>query len=197
MSSFIALDTLAQNVVKDIPQLPIGVYCDPAIYAEEQELIFRRSSLYIGHEQMVPNVGDWYALPHDNHSRVLVRNENEVALISNVCRHRQALMLGDFNVNAPQHDIHRGNLCATGNRIMCPLHAWTYDIHGQIIGAPKFRDKPCRSLQRFPIFNVSGFLFEGARDPNHDIGALLLRPEINFSDYVLDHVELHNCKCNW
>jgi choline monooxygenase len=47
------------------PQLPIRSYCDPAIYECEQELIFRHCANYIGHEKMVPELGDWYALPHE------------------------------------------------------------------------------------------------------------------------------------
>jgi phenylpropionate dioxygenase-like ring-hydroxylating dioxygenase large terminal subunit len=126
-----------------------------------------------------------------------VRNEHGVELISNVCRHRQALMLGDFSAGTPETAIRRGNLRATGNRILCPLHAWTYDSQGLIVGAPKFPERPCRNLPRYPLFNVAGFLFEGERDPANDIGGLFDRPEMDFRDYELDHVEMHSCKCNW
>lgn len=197
MSQFTALRQFTRAIEIDTPQLPIHVYNDPDIYAKEQELIFRHSSCYIGHEQMVPNLGDWYALPHDDHARVLIRSENGVELISNVCRHRQALMLGDFSSSPDKPLIQRGNLRSTGNKIMCPLHAWTYDLHGQFVAAPKFPDKPCRHLQQFPLRNVAGLLFEGVRDPQQDIGVLFQRPEMDFSDYVLDHVEPHHCHCNW
>ena len=198
MTHFTRLEATLQSTEPGLrPQLPVHAYCDPDIYAREQELIFRASACYLGHEQMVPNLGDWYALPQDGHSRVLVRNANGVELISNVCRHRQALMLGDFSANTPEHAIRRGNLRNTGYRILCPLHAWTYDSSGLIVGAPRFPTRPCRNLQRYPLFNVAGFLFEGGRDPQPDIGALLRRPEMDFSDYVLDHVEVHPCQCNW
>ncbi len=191
------LDVHPFRAPDDSPQLPIHTYCDPDIYEKEQALIFQKSARYIGHERMVPNVGDWYALPHDDHSRILVRNENGIELLSNVCRHRQALMLGNFSPEAPESMIHRGNLKATGGRIMCPLHAWSYDTSGLIVGAPKFPERPCRNLPRYPIFNVGGFLFEGPHDPTEDISALFDRPEMNFDDYALDHVEMHPCKCNW
>ncbi len=184
------------RLVDDLPQLAVSDYCDPAIYEREQQLIFQRSARYIGHEKMIPNVGDWYALPQDGHSRILVRNEQGIELISNVCRHRQALMLGDHGVDSDPCAIRRGNLRATGGRILCPLHAWTYDIQGLIVGAPKFPERPCRNLPRYPLFNVSGFLFEGERDPAADIGPLFDRPEMDFGDYELDHVEAHPCQCN-
>ena len=37
----------------------------------------------------------------------------------------------------------RGN---TGSNIVCPLHRWTYDLQGQLIGAPHFADDPCLNL---------------------------------------------------
>lgn len=185
------------RLAEDLPQLTVRDYCDPAIYEREQALIFRRSARYVGHEKMVPNLGDWYALPQDEHSRMLVRNESGVELISNVCRHRQALMLGDHSLDSDPCAIRRGNLRATGGRILCPLHAWTYDSQGLIVGAPKFPERPCRNLPRYPLFNVDGFLFEGERDPGEDLGPLFDRPEMRFGGYALDHVEVHPCQCNW
>lgn len=38
---------------------------------------------------------------------------------------------------------------------------------------------------------------EGPRNPADDLGALFQRPEFDFSDYVLDHVEVHECNYNW
>lgn len=196
-SRMASIDVSPFNTLGESPQLPIHTYCDPKIYEQEQALIFQKSARYIGHEKMVPNIGDWYALPHDDHSRILVRSESGIELLSNVCRHRQALMLGDFSPEASDSTIHRGNLKTTGGKIMCPLHAWSYDTSGLIVGAPKFPDRPCRNLPRYPIANIGGFLFEGPRDPAEDIGALFDRPEMNFDDYALDHVEMHPCKCNW
>ncbi|PWC16116.1 Rieske (2Fe-2S) protein [Brenneria corticis] len=179
------------------PMLPIKAYCDPAIYELEQELIFKRSACYIGHEMMVPEPGDWYALPHDGYSRILLRNANGIELISNVCRHRQALMLGDFGPGTQESVIRRGNLSSTGGLILCPLHGWNYDSSGTHLGAPKFPEHPCRNLPKYPISNVAGFLFEGPRDPVKDIGRLFEHPDLDFSDYELDHIEMHPCSCNW
>ena len=90
-----------------------------------------------------------------------------------------------------------GNLTATGGNIVCPLHRWTYDNRGQILGAPQFPSTPCLNLPRFPLKSCHGLLFEGPRDPLADLGRLFNRPEFDFSDYVLDHVEVHQCNYNW
>lgn len=160
----------------------------------EQEKIFSRASIYVGHEAMVPNIGDWYALPYEDNARVLLRGEQGVELISNVCRHRQAIMLGG---DSDANDVRRGNLASTGNRIFCPIHAWSYDQTGKLLNAPKFAKQPCANLRRFPLINVSGLLFEGERNPAEDMAALFSLPEFDFSDYALAHVELHSCPCNW
>ncbi|GAB2888660.1 aromatic ring-hydroxylating dioxygenase subunit alpha [Paralcaligenes sp. KSB-10] len=178
-------------------QLSVSSYFDEAIFAREQELIFKNSALYVGHEKLVPEVGDWRTLPHEHAGRVLVRNALGVELLSNVCRHRQAIMLGGAAGNVTDPQKSSGNLRDTGGNIVCPVHRWTYSQQGQLIGAPHFDNKPCSNLQKFTLKNCHGLLFEGARNPAHDMAALFHRPEFDFSDYVLDHVEIHRCRYNW
>jgi phenylpropionate dioxygenase-like ring-hydroxylating dioxygenase large terminal subunit len=127
----------------------------------------------------------------------LVRGQNGIELLSNVCRHRQALMLGGETGNVSGHRNTHGNLRDTGGNIVCPLHRWTYDKQGQLLGAPHFDNTPCLNLERFALKDCHGLLFEGPRDPVGEIGKLFKRPEFDFSDYVLDHVEVHQCNYNW
>ncbi|VFR39484.1 Phenylpropionate dioxygenase and related ring-hydroxylating dioxygenases, large terminal subunit [plant metagenome] len=180
-------------------QLPVTAYFDEARLAREQELIFKQSSQYVGHARNVPEVGDWRTLHHEGGGRVLVRNPQGVELLSNVCRHRQALMLGGSTADVTGADAKHisGNLRATGGNIVCPLHRWTYDKQGTLLGAPQFDSSPCLDLQRFPVKDCHGLMFEGPRDPSHDLRTLFGRPEFDFSDYVLDHVEIHPCNYNW
>lgn len=171
-------------------QLSVSSYFDEDTFAKEQALIFQNSALYIGHEKLVPEAGDWRTLPQENAGRVLVRNSQGVELISNVCRHRQAIMLGSVTG-------HTGNLRDTGGNIVCPVHRWTYSQQGKLLGAPQFPETPCMNLQKFTLKNCHGLLFEGPRNPAHDMATLFKRPEFDFSDYVLDHVEVHRCNYNW
>jgi len=179
------------------PQLPVSAYFDEALFAREQALIFNKAARYIGHEKAVPQVGDWHRLAQEDGGRVLVHNPQGVELLSNVCRHRQALILGGEtgNVSGPANP--KGNLAAAGGHIVCPLHRWTYNSSGELLGAPQFEQKPCKNLQRFPLRNCHGLLFEGPRDPARDMAPLFERPEFDFSDYVLAHVEVHPCHYNW
>ena len=176
-------------------QLPVHHYFDPAVLARERRHIFERSACYVGHEKMVPDPGDWRTLAHEGGGRVLLRDRTDVRLLSNVCRHRQALMLGGQagNVSGAGH----GNLKETGGNIVCPLHRWTYNNQGELLGAPQFDSTPCMNLQRFRLRDCHGLLFEGPRDPQADLAPLFARPEFDFGDYVLDHVEVHQCNYNW
>ncbi|RIY40234.1 aromatic ring-hydroxylating oxygenase subunit alpha [Neopusillimonas maritima] len=178
-------------------QLPVGNYFDEKTFELEKSRIFGNSAIYVGHEKLVPERGDWYALAHEKNGRALVRSAAGVELMSNICRHRQAIMLG-FDTQHPQgHHAKQGNLRDTGGNIVCPIHRWTYSQNGQLLGAPQFPETPCMNLQTFPLQNCHGLLFEGPRDPAADMAQLFARPEFDFSDYVLDRVEVHRCNYNW
>jgi len=177
-------------------QLSVDSYFDESIFAREQAQIFKNSAIYVGHEKHVPDIGDWRTLAHEKSGRVLLRNPKGVELLSNVCRHRQAIMLG-FDNPGDGKPCSNGNLRETGGNIVCPVHRWTYSNQGELIGAPHFPETPCMNLQKFTLKNCHGLLFEGPRNPAQDMAALFGRPEFDFSDYVLDHVEIHHCNYNW
>jgi len=161
-------------------QLPVSWYNDPALYALEQKLLFEGGPGYVGHELMVPNLGDYHVLGWRDNAQVLVRSADGVELLSNVCRHRQAIMLHG-----------RGN----ATNIVCPIHRWTYDLKGGLLGAPQFETTPCVRLHNTPLRSWHGLLFEGARDPA--LGTMDVARDFDFSGYVLDRVEVKQCNYNW
>ena len=162
-------------------QFPVSWYCDPRVLDAERQLLFADGPGYVGHELMVPEPGDFHVLSARGDAQMLVRNAGSVELLSNICRHRQALM---FNG--------RGN----ARNIVCPIHRWTYDLKGELLGAPHFADKPCLNLGRTPLSNWNGLLFDGKRDVARDLAALGVR-DFDFSGYMLDRVELHRVNYNW
>ena len=74
-------------------QLPVSWYFDPKVFELEQKLLFGTAPGYVGHELMVPNPGDYHALSWMDNGKVLVRNSRGIELLSNVCRHRQSILL--------------------------------------------------------------------------------------------------------
>ncbi len=173
-------------------QLPVTSYFDQALFQRELETIFQQGPRYVGHQLAVPNVGDYYALPHEGEGRALVRSANGVELISNICRHRQAVMLkgrGNLQTQGKGH--------AAGN-LVCPLHHWTYAPSGELLGAPHFAHDPCLNLNNYKLREWNGMLFEdNGRDILADLAGMGPAKDLNFDDYTLDHVELHECNYNW
>jgi len=170
-----------------LSQLPVASYFDPALFQRERDTLFRHGPRYVGHALAVPEPGDFHTLAHEGEGRALVRTADGVELVSNVCRHRQALMLRG-----------RGSLPGRPGHIVCPLHRWTYDPHGRLIGAPHFEQDPCLNLPNYPLQQWNGLLFEAnGRDVAHDLAALGERTGLDFSGYVYDRTHLHECDYNW
>ncbi len=178
-------------------QLPVHSYFDNALYQREMETIFNNGPRYLGHALSVPHVGNYYALPQEKEGRALVHNAGGIELVSNICRHRQAVMLKG-----------RGSLTqSAGGNIVCPLHRWTYSgAHsglggtqsGTLIGAPHFAHDPCLNLNNYRLQEWNGLLFEAnGRDVTQDLADMGPRSALDFEGYVLDRVEMHECNYNW
>jgi choline monooxygenase len=162
-------------------QFPASWYCDPRVFDAEMRTLFARAPGYVGHELMVPEVGDYYTLAARGNAQVLVHNHAGIELLSNICRHRQALMLTGKG---------------SASNIVCPIHRWTYDMQGELLGAPQFAEKPCVSLARTSLERWNGLLFDGARDPARDLSGLVL-DDLGFEGYVFDRANVRECNYNW
>ncbi|MEP6702044.1 MAG: aromatic ring-hydroxylating dioxygenase subunit alpha [Betaproteobacteria bacterium] len=174
----------ANAVAVATPQLPVRAYLDPAIFAVEMRTLLAQGPGYVGHELMVPDPGDYHVLTWRSDAQALVRagvGKDGIALMSNVCRHRQAIMLRG-----------RGN---TPN-IVCPLHRWTYDTKGALIGAPHFPETPCLHLKQTPLQAWNGMLFAGPRNIAADVAGLDL-DAFDFSGYVYNRTRIHELSYNW
>src|SRR5205823_4262620 len=99
------------------------IYVNPDIFAQELEQIFARCWLFIGHESLVPNPGDFMTTRMGTEEVILVRDrkDGQIRAFLNSCRHR-----GEKVCRYDQ-----------GNALVftCPFHAWTYDTKGQLVGA--------------------------------------------------------------
>jgi choline monooxygenase len=178
-------------------QIPAQAYFDELLFQRERALLFASAPRYVGHALSTPRRGDYHALAQEGNGRALVHGEQGVKLISNVCRHRQATILrgrGSLLDQAPG---------SAGGNIVCPLHRWTYSDQGLLLGAPHFDRDPCLNLSQYPLQAWNGLLFEGPaggagqRHAASDLAGVAARSEFDFSGFVMDHVELHDCAYNW
>jgi len=187
------MSDLSLQLQQAASQLPVHSYFDQARFEREKQLLFESGPRYVGHALAVPEAHDYFVLPQEAGGRALVRDaQGQIQLISNCCRHRQAIMLGG-----------RGNLQAegkghAGGNIVCPIHRWTYSSSGELLGAPHFERDPCLSLSNYPLRQWNGLLFEdNGRDITADLAGMAAARDLSFDGYVLDHVELHQCNYNW
>ena len=98
-------------------------YTDPRFLKIEREQIFHRSWQFLCHEEKLRKPGDFVTLSVEGQSIVGMRNrDGELRAYYNVCKHRgHELLFGDGNTK----------------RITCPYHAWTYDLDGALVNAPR------------------------------------------------------------
>ena len=65
------------------------IYVSPEIYQEEQERVFARAWLFIGHESQVAKPGDYFVSRMGEESVILSRDrDNSIHVFLNSCRHR-------------------------------------------------------------------------------------------------------------
>jgi carnitine monooxygenase subunit len=103
--------------------LPGWVYSNPRFFAAERERIFVTSWQVVCHLSDIPRAGDFHTFDFLGESIAVVRGGDSVPrAFSNVCLHRGATLL----------DGPTGH-CGP---IVCPYHAWSYDLDGRLVGVP-------------------------------------------------------------
>ena len=148
--------------------LPAWLYTDPEYFGLEIDRIIRPSWQIVCHKSDLPQPGDWRTLDYLGESVVMVRGDDgEVRAFHNVCRHR-AMRLVDGGAG-----------CA--RKLVCPYHAWTYELDGRLSGVPMRRDYPALDLQRAGLVPVAvsrwrGFLFVRLEDDGGPAVAEMMAP---------------------
>ena len=94
-------------------QISREIFVNDEIYAEEQEKIFARAWLFVGHESQIPNPGDYFVSCMGEESVILCRDRaGKVHVFLNSCRHR--------GMKVCRYD--EGNTTV----FTCPYHGWSY-----------------------------------------------------------------------
>ena len=65
------------------------IFVNDAIYQQEQEQVFARVWLFIGHESQIPNPGDYFTSYMGEESVILTRDQqHHIHVFLNTCTHR-------------------------------------------------------------------------------------------------------------
>ena len=142
--------------------LPAWTYADPEFAAVEAERIFRPSWQIVCHVSDVPNAGDWHSLDYIGESVIVVRGQDDVLrAFTNVCRHRGSRL------------VDGASGCA--KKLVCPYHAWTYDLDGRLTGVPDSATYPTLDRSKAGLVPVDveewqGFVFVRLSPPHPQDG---------------------------
>jgi glycine betaine catabolism A len=143
------------------PGLPASWYRDAAHYERELEVFWYAKWVAVAREAELAAPGDWQLVRIGTQALIVVRDETGgVRAFHNTCRHRGSVLCTQDKGSFPRR------------RIVCPYHAWTYDLDGTLVATPRRMETPDFRLEDFPLFRAAsacwgGFIFVhlGAHPP--------------------------------
>ena len=128
--------------------LPQKYFVSPEVFSEEQEKIFSKQWLLVGHQSQIPDAGDYVVQQVIRELLIVIRDKSgEIRGFFNVCRHRGTRLKEDA--------------CGHASAIQCPYHAWTYGLDGRLIGAPHMDEVPGFDKADYSLHPVNLDLWEG------------------------------------
>lgn len=105
--------------------------------------------MLVGHQSQLPKNGDFFVVRIAGEELIIVRSDDDqINALINVCRHRGSRVCLEEEGNT--------------SRFVCPYHAWTYDLEGNLQGAPQVMEQIDRSqfpLKHAKLENFHGMLF--------------------------------------
>ena len=135
--------------------LPRAAYVDPAVFEWEQRHFFGGGWMCVARSEQLPEPGDQRAEATGTGSVLLVRGEDRaLRAFANTCRHRG-------------HELLPCGEGARGRAIICPYHAWTYTLAGDLHAAGSFKkvrgfDFGTWGLPALPVTEWHGLVFVDA-----------------------------------
>jgi Rieske 2Fe-2S family protein len=133
--------------------LPASWYHDPEHYRRELEVLWYGRWIAVAREEEIPGPGDYRVAEIGTQSVFVVRGDDGALRgFHNTCRHR-----GSILCTAPQGSFAR-------SRIVCPYHAWTYDLAGRLVATPRRMPTPDFEPEKLSLYEVAvaawgGFVF--------------------------------------
>lgn len=190
------LTGLQQNAAEPLSRargLEPQLYCSPEIAALEQSRIFHRDWVCPGLAAEIPETGDYMTFSIADDPVFCIRDRSGmIRTYSNVCQHRMMQLL-------------RG----TGrvSRIVCPYHAWTYNLDGRLAAAPYMDGSEVFERAEICLPEIRTEIYQGwiyiTLNPEAESVASLLEPlsavvsRYQMADYVPVLKEEHIWQTNW
>ncbi len=174
------LATLSRLPLGKATAMPPQMYTCEEIAAHEQAHIFTRQWLCAGRSDDLPNAGDYLSYEIGSQPILLVRQvDDSIRAFANVCKHRMMQLL-------------EGKGACPNQRIVCPYHAWTYDIQGQLVAAPHMQKREGFDASKIQLNTVrcevwEGWLYVTLSDEVPPVNELLAELHDVVADYHMDN----------
>src|SRR5438270_6119010 len=168
-----AAETFAQSV-KTLPQ---KYFISPEVFEEEQEKIFARQWVLVGHQSQIAQAGDFFVPDVAGESLIVTLDKNgKIHGFYNVCRHRGTRLCEEQSGHS--------------SAIQCPYHAWTYGLDGRLIGSPHMDEVPGFDRSNYSLHPVNlavweGFIFVNLADDPRPLEEWFAPLAGKFSDWNL------------
>ena len=190
------IEALRQNVSVPFERaraMPPEVYTSEEFAQAELEHIFKKEWFCIGRATSLANVGDYVTCDLANQPVVVLRDQDgALKAFSNVCLHRMSTLLHG-----------RGSTRA----IVCPYHAWTYNLDGSLRGAPAMEGNAgfCKSDYKLPEIACEewlGWVFVSLNPEAKPVAEQLRQVEsliagYDMTNYTETFFEEHVWDTNW
>ena len=187
---------LADNVsapFEEAHAMPTSVYTSEEFLKRELSDVFSKDWFCVGRASALENAGDYLTLELANQPIIVLRDKDgTLKAMSNVCLHRMSTLLeGQGNARA----------------IVCPYHAWTYNLDGTLRGAPAMTQNNgfCKSEYKLPQVRCEewlGWAFVTLNPDAKPVAEELVKVEELVGDYDMTNYrqtffETHVWDTNW
>lgn len=177
--------------------IPARYYRDSEIYELEKEAVFYKNWWLAGHVSRLPEKGSYLRVDIHDQGILLVRGrDGEIRAFYNVCQHRG-------------HELVKEDSGKLSNLMVCPYHAWAFDLEGGLVRARNTEDLPgfnkCDyNMKKVRVEEQCGFLYvnldpdaESLSDMTENMEAEMRHYVPRVDDLVFSGRITYKVKCNW
>jgi phenylpropionate dioxygenase-like ring-hydroxylating dioxygenase large terminal subunit len=191
-----AIQKLSENIAVPFEQaraMPPEVYTSEDFLKHELSDVFSQDWFCVGRASALTNPGDYVTYELAGQPIMVIRDKyNFLQAQSNVCLHRMSTLLEG-----------RGNT----KSIVCPYHAWTYNLDGALRGAPAMtlNDDFCKKGYKLPQIRCEewlGWVFVSLNPEVLPVSETLAEVEdmvsgYDMTNYTETFFETHVWDTNW
>ena len=191
---------LADAIARDRPgrgetitHVDAAVYTDPARFVAEKARLFDRLPQVIAPSALLPRPN--MAVPHDGFGKPLLiarDRTGQAQVFLNVCQHRGTRLV-------------EGSEAVCASRLICPYHAWSYTLDGQLAALPRpdsfpGLDKAQFALKQLATHEAGGLIWFSFDDSADFADAAALGQDFAAFDLAGQHLfrrRTHDVAANW